>query len=105
MLGNLIEPIDRNSQDVRNASLFQCEIQGGISVKKVSDWMFMIIFQREYEMHQVLFVSIRRVFGDLFGIKKWEQSDNLVSRDPTEKIFLTTIHNLTPSQVTNENLR
>lgn len=56
-------------------------------------------------MQRVLNLATRRVFGDLFCIKKWEATDDLQDWHPTLEMFFITISNLSPAQVTSENLR
>lgn len=70
LIGIFTEPIERNCWDVKNALLFQWKIQGGISVRKASEWVYIIRFQHDHEMHRVLSLATRRVFGNLFCIKK-----------------------------------
>lgn len=77
LIGVFTEPVERNCWDIKNALLFQWEIHGGISVRKASEWVYLIRFQHDYDMHRVLNLDTRRVFGYIFSIKKWEASDDL----------------------------
>lgn len=56
-------------------------------------------------MHRVLAVATRKVYGDLLCIRVWERTENLSTWNPDEELFFITMHNLTPAQVTSDNLR